>query len=253
MSFDPLRRGFIRSEEPEFASDPRKDEVVGRTTADLLYDSRFYILLVLCVVGFVVAYVLIPEIGAWISDNLEILKVFFGPMIIGFLVGLKIVPIFLRVPTMDFVVLDFENFSGAIYRIPVTVLSRMEVSGGNDLAFSWRTGDTFRLARSVDLENGIIRTAWPHEVPIEQAAFTLSDLQKREDDYQRKTVENLLFRRRPIVIGADLARSSNDYLVSELSDLLKMKQFDIEEYLDREDPLRNAASMPSEEDDVLAE
>ena len=253
MSFDPFRWRTIGSTDPEFLRDPEKDEVVGRTVADLLYDSRFYILVIVLVVFVGLAYVFFPGIGEWFSANMEILRLFFGPMILFFIVGLKLVPMFLRVPTMDFLVLDFEGFGGAIYRIPVTLLAKMQISGGNSLSFSWRTGDTFRLARSVDLENRIIDLAWPHEVPIEQAAFSLSDMQRREKDYEQKSKENLLLRRRPVIIGTDLARTANDYLVSELSDLLKMKGFDIKDYIEVEDPLSKASEVDSEEDDVLGE
>ena len=251
MSFDPFRRGAAGSMDPEFVKDPERDEIVGRTTADLLYDSRFYILVIVLIVLAGLSLAFFPEVKEWFSANLEIFKLFFGPMIVFFIVGLKLVPIFLRVPTMDFVVMDFETFSGAIYRIPVTLLSKMQVSGGNSLTFSWRTGDTFRFARSVDLENGVIELAWPHEVPIELAAFSLSDMQRREKDYEQKSKENLLLRRRPVIIATDLARTSNDYLMSELSDLLKMKNFDIGDYIEVEDPLSKASSIDSEEDDIV--
>ena len=97
----------------------------------------------------------------------------------------------------------------------------------------------FKLARSVDIENGTIETAWPHSISIEQAAFTLSDLQAREKDYQDAKIENLLLRRRPVVLATDLAKDANDHLASELSDLLQLGKLDVDSYLDGLDPLES--------------
>ena len=249
FSKDILSRLRVHSEEPKFLDEGEDSgSVVGRTGADLLYDSRFYILIVVAILIGAFALILLPGAREAISDNLDILKLFFIPMIIFYWIGMRILPVLLHVPTMDFLVLDFENFTAAIYRIPLPLLTQMKITGGNNLNFSWRTGESMKLARRVDLDNGVIETAWPHEVPIEQAAFTMSDLQRREKDYERKSIENLLLRRRPTVIGADLARDSNMFLSKELSELLKLKQFDIDEYLRGLDPLEEPVRKDPMED-----
>lgn len=217
-------------------------EDVGRTWADLFWSGRMYILLVvLAVLGVVCFLVYRPDlsgIGSFIDRYSDAITCFIAAFIVFFIIGRYVTRNLLRVPTVEFLVLDFDGFRGEIYRIPVPLLSMMDVSGGNNLAFTWRTGDSFRLARKVDLENGVIETAWPHEVPIEQAAFTLSDLQRREEDYERTKIENLYLRRRPVVIASDLARRSNQELAHEISDTLELDELDIASYLDGLDPLK---------------
>lgn len=229
------------------SSDPRPSdysaEPVGRTWADILFAGRRMLLIVL---GVAVLLVLIaiyrPDlsgISGWYHDNKPAVKAFVAAFAVMFLIGRSITIRLLLVQTVDYLVLDFTDLRGAIYRIPVPLLSSFRITGGNNLQLSWRDGHVFKLARSVDIENGIIETAWPHQVPIEQAAFTLSDLQAREKDYRDAKIENLLLRRRPVVLAADLAKDANDRLASELSDLLQLGELDVRSYLDGLDPLES--------------
>lgn len=234
----------------DFIQEP---ELVGRTWADVLYRMRWILLVVL---GVVVCVVLVavyrPDtsgLSAAIHDNEDAIKAFIGIFILFFLIGRSFTIRVLSVQTVDYLVLDFVNLKGAIYRIPVPLLPEFRISGGNNLSFCWRDGHIFKLARRVDLEEGVIETAWPHEVPIEQAAFTLSDLQAREKDYQDCKIENLYLRRRPVVIASDLARQANDHLADEISDAMELGRLDIGSYLDGIDPLspRRAADDDQEE------
>ena len=216
-------------------------EPVGRTWADVLYGGRRLLLLIVVVIAaLVLIAVYRPDLSVlsdWYEDNKPAIQAFAVAFVAMFLIGRFITLRLIAVQTVDYLVLDFVNLRGSVYRIPVPLLSLFEVTGGNNLQFSWRDGHVFKLARSVDIENGIIETAWPHSVPIEQAAFTLSDLQAREKDYQDSKIENLLLRRRPVVLAADLARTANDHLASELSDLLQLGDLDVESYLEGLDPL----------------
>lgn len=232
---------------PRFMRDPEQPmDQVGRTWADILYSARRWILggLVLCIAG--VAIYLgggsLSGVSTFLEKYSDAIGFFIGCFVLFFIIGRGITRRLLRVPMMDYLVLDFDSMTGAIYRIPAPLLARMDVEGGNNLTFSWRTGDSFRLARSVDLENGVIRTAWPHEVPIEQAAFTLSDLQRREEDYEKTKIENLYLRRRPVVIAADLAKKANVDLTHEISDALSLDELDAEAYLEGLDPLKSRMS-----------
>lgn len=227
------------SSAPPF-TEPREE--VGRTWADLFWTGRAYILLAVVAVAVVACFLVyrpdLSGVGSFLDRYSDAISCFIAAFVVFFLIGRSVTRNLLRVPMMEFLVLDFDGFRGEIYRIPIPLLSMMDVSGGNNLAFTWRTGDGFRLARKVDLENGVIETAWPHEVPIEQAAFTLSDLQRREEDYERTKIENLYLRRRPVVIASDLARRSNQELAHEISDALELDELDIDAYLDGLDPLK---------------
>lgn len=230
-----------------------RSEPVGRTWADVFYSGRKRLALaVIIIVALILIVVYKPDFSfvlAWYRENKPAVHAFIGAFIVMFIIGRFITLRLIQVQTVDYLVLDFVNMRGSVYRIPVPLLSTFEVAGGNNLQLSWRDGHVFKLARSVDIENGVIETAWPHSVPIEQAAFTLSDLQAREKDYRDAKIENLLLRRRPIVLAADLARDSNDHLASELSDLLQLGTLDIDSYLDGLDPLhRRKLSDDSPED-----
>lgn len=235
MSSDSPMSGSIGSEVPDFAD----SEPVGRTWADMLYTGRRWIGLGVLILLIILAFAFIPGLREAVSDNSDVIGSFIGSSILFFFIGRIVTRRLLTVPTCDFLVIDFQEFRGELYRIPVPLLADMDVSGGNNLSFSWRSGQMFRLARRVDLENGIIETAWPHEVPIEEAAFTLSDLQRREADYERKSIENLYLRRRPVVIGADLARPAIQDISREISQLLGLADFDLESYLAGLDPLKH--------------
>ena len=115
---------------------------------------------------------------------------------------------------------------------------RMKVNGGNNLVFSWGMGYQFKLARRIDPENDEIEVAWPHEIPIEQAAITLDALQRREDDYTRCKIENLYLRRYPRVIAGDLARGASESFAKDLSEMLRLDDLDVDTYLGDLDPLR---------------
>lgn len=215
---------------------------VGRTWADILYSGRKTLLIIVLISAAVTIFVAyrpdLSPIGNWISENKAAIEAFCASYIVFYLIGRWLVKQLMAVQCVDYLVLDFVNLKGAVYRIPVPLLADFEVSGGNNLQFAWRDGHVFKLARSVDIEAGRIDTAWPHEVPIEQAAFTLADLQSREKDYRDCKIENLLLRRRPVVVAADLARESNDYLAHELSDVLSIGDLDVASYLDGLDPLQ---------------
>ena len=218
-------------------------EPVGRTWADILYGGRkllFFAFIAIVVLILIAIYR--PDLSgaaAWYEDSKPAIRAFIFAFIMMFLIGRFITIRLLSVQTVDYLVLDFVNMRGSVYRIPVPLLSSFRVSGGNNLQFSWRDGHIFKLARSVDIENGTIETAWPHSISIEQAAFTLSDLQAREKDYQDAKIENLLLRRRPVVLATDLAKDANDHLASELSDLLQLGKLDVDSYLDGLDPLES--------------
>lgn len=227
-------------------------EPVGRTWADILYGGRRLLFIgLVAIVALILIAIYRPDlsgVAAWYETCKPAIRIFIFAFVFMFLIGRFITIRLLSVQTVDYLVLDFVNMRGSVYRIPVPLLSSFRVSGGNNLQFSWRDGHVFKLARNVDLENGVIETAWPHSVPIEQAAFTLSDLQVREKDYQDAKIENLLLRRRPVVIAADLARESNDHLASELSDLLRLGDLDIESYLEGLDPLKYRRSVDDPEE-----
>lgn len=227
------------------SSDARPSDIrlepVGRTWADILFVGRRPLLVVLVAVVLLILTVIyrpdLSGISDWYDENKPAIKAFLSAFVVMFLIGRSITLRLLSIQTVDYLVLDFVNMRGSVYRIPVPLLASFKVSGGNNLQFSWRDGHVFKLARSVDIENGIIETAWPHSVSIEQAAFTLSDLQAREKDYQDAKIENLLLRRRPVVLATDLAKDANDRLSSELSDLLGLGTLDVDAYLDGLDPL----------------
>lgn len=239
MSFD-IRipgRDFIRGSN----GDADRPETVGRTWADILHaDRRILVLSVAVIVVLILIIVYKPDfsgVSVWYSENKLAIHAFLGAFVVMFFIGRFITLRLIQVLTVDYLVLDFVNMRGSVYRIPVPLLSTFQVSGGNNLQFSWRDGHVFKLARNVDIENGIIETAWPHEISIEQAAFTLSDLQAREKDYHDAKIENLLLRRCPMVLAADLAKDANDRLASELSDLLQLGSLDVDSYLAGLDPL----------------
>ena len=223
----------------------------GRTWADIIYGARRHILAVIVIIAAAVFFafsgVSVKDIGLFLEEYSDVLKAFGFSFLVFFLAGWTVTKKLLRVPTVDYLVLDFDSFTGAIYRIPVPVLFRMQVTGGNNLVFSWRTGASFKLARRVDLENGVIETAWPHEVPVEQAAFTLSDLARREDDYRDAKIENLFLRRRSMVAAADLAKRSNQALAHDISAVLKLDELDMDAYMAGLDPL---ASGRTAADDI---
>lgn len=236
------------------SSDVARDpEPVGRTWADVLYGGRRFLVLAIAVVVVLILVVVykpdLSGVSAWYEENRPAVQAFAAAFVVMFLIGRFITLRLIAVQTVDYLVLDFVNLRGSVYRIPVPLLSEFEVTGGNNLQFSWRDGHVFKLARRVDIDGGIIETAWPHEVPIEQAAFTLSDLQAREKDYRDCKIENLLLRRRPMVLAADLARDANDHLASELSELLELGELDVDSYLDGLDPLhrRKLYEDPPEE------
>ncbi len=239
MSSDSEVPGFTRD------ADTLSDQV-GRTWADLLYSARkwvlLFVILILAGIGLYLGGDSLSGVGSFLEKYSDAIGFFIGCFVLFFIIGRWITRFLLRVPMMDYLVLDFDSLTGALYRIPVPLLSKMEVSGGNNLTFSWRTGDSFRLARKVDLEAGVIETAWPHEVPIEQAAFTLSDLQRREEDYEHAKIENLYLRRRSVVIAADLAKKANVDLTHEISDALSIDELDIDAYLEGLDPLKSRMS-----------
>ncbi len=230
----------------------RAPEPVGRTWADVLYGGRRILLLIVAVIVMLVLIVVykpdLSVISEWYAANRPAVQAFFGAFAVMFIIGRFITLRLISVLTVDYLVLDFVNMRGSVYRIPVPLLSTFEVSGGNNLQFSWRDGHVFKLARSVDIEKGIIETAWPHEVSIEQAAFTLSDLQAREKDYHDAKVENLLLRRCPMVLAADLAKDANVHLASELSDLLQLGKLDVDSYLAGLDPLHRRKLLDDSEE-----
>ncbi len=231
--------GDIPSSVPDFID---SDGDIGRTWADIAWSARRHILVIVSVAIVAILYLVfrpdLSGIGLFLEKYSDAILCFLVAFVVFLLIGRSVTRNLLHVPMMEFLVLDFDGFRGEIYRIPVPLLSMMDVGGGNNLAFTWRTGDSFKLARRVDLENGVIETAWPHEVPIEQAAFTLSDLQRREKDYEDAKIENLYLRRRPVVIASDLARRSNYELTHEISDVLNLDELDIDEYLEGLDPLK---------------
>lgn len=234
-----------------------RSEPVGRTWADVFYSGRRRLAAaVVIIVALILIVVYKPDfsfVSVWYQENKPAVHAFVGAFVVMFIIGRFITLRLIQVQTVDYLVLDFVNMRGSVYRIPVPLLSTFEVTGGNNLQLSWRDGHVFKLARSVDIENGIIETAWPHSVPIEQAAFTLSDLQAREKDYRDSKIENLLLRRRPIVLAADLARDSNDHLASELSDLLQLGTLDVDSYLDGLDPLHRRKFSEDAPEDAAGE
>lgn len=227
---------------------------VGRTWADVFYSGRMMIFIIVAAIFAVILFVVyhpdLAPVGDWIHRNKSSIEAFCASFIVFYILGRWLTLTLMQVQSVDYLVLDFINLKGAVYRIPVPLLADFEVSGGNNLQLAWRDGHVFKLARSVDIEKGIIETAWPHEVPIEQAAFTLADLQVREKDYRDAKIENLLLRRRPVVVAADLARESNDYLARELSDLLQLGDLDVDSYLKDLDPLQPRHFADSAPEDV---
>ncbi len=224
----------------------RPQEVVGRTWADVVWRGRGALLaVILLLIVVLVLAIARPDLSG-VGGHAGEIEAFIAALVLGVIVGRIAAGRLHRVRYVDYLVLDFEGLRGAIYRIPVPQLARMEISGGSNLVFSWRTGQTVRLARRVDLRAGVIETAWPHEVPIEQAAYTLSDLQAREEDYERCKIENLMLRRRSMVIAADLARQANTHLADEISDVLQLGSLDVVAYMEGLDPLKPHREDPED-------
>ena len=152
-------------------------EPVGRTWADILFAGRRMLLLILGVVVLLALVAIyrpdLSDISEWYRDNKPAIRAFVLAFILMFVIGRFITLRLISVQTVDYLVLDFVNLRGAVYRIPVPLLSLFRISGGNNLQLSWRDGHVFKLARSVSIEDGIIETAWPHQVPIEQARRTI--------------------------------------------------------------------------------
>lgn len=213
-------------------------EVVGRTWLDLIYMGRWWLLGILLVVGIVVLVVMDDSITAFVDSRGEDLESLAVGLVAGFIAARWITMKFLRVPTIDFLVLDFQNLTGDVWSVPVPRLRKMKVNGGNNLVFSWGMGYQFKLARRIDIENNEIEVAWPHEIPIEQAAITLDALQRREDDYTRCKIENLYLRRYPRVIAGDLARGASESFARDVSEMLRIDGLDLDEYIGDLDPLR---------------
>ena len=213
-------------------------EVVGRTWIYLIFMGRWWILGILVVVGLCLLVLLDDSITAFADSHGEDIQSLAVGLVVGFLAARWLVLKFLRVPTMDFLVLDFQNLTGDVWSVPIPRLKRMKVNGGNNLVFSWGMGYQFKLARRIDPENDEIEVAWPHEIPIEQAAITLDALQRREDDYTRCKIENLYLRRYPRVIAGDLARGASESFAKDLSEMLRLDDLDVDTYLGDLDPLR---------------
>lgn len=228
MSFDGIR---IKPKD-------KPTEVVGRTWLDLIFMGRWWLLLILIVVGLVLLMVLDDSVSVWAEQHGEDIESAAVGLVVGAIAGRWITRKFLRVPTIDFLVLDFENLTGDVWSVPVPRLASMKVNGGNNLVFSWGLGYQFKLARRVDPFTNEIEVAWPHEIPIEQAAISLDALQRREDDYTRCKIENLYLRRYPRVLAADLARGASESFASDLSEMLRIDDFDIDGYVGGLDPLR---------------
>ena len=203
-------------------------EPVGRTWADILFAGRRLLLLVLGVVVLLVLVAIyrpdLSGISEWYRDNKPAIRAFVLAFILMFVIGRFITLRLISVQTVDYLVLDFVNLRGAVYRIPVPLLSSFRISGGNNLQLSWRDGHVFKLARSVSIEDGIIAK-----------------------------IENLLLRRRPVVLAADLARDANDHLASELSDLLELGDLDVDSYLNGLDPLKPRKGSDEGSDDTVQE
>lgn len=223
-------------------------EMVGRTWLDLLWYGRWWLLAILIVIGTVLLVVLDGSISSYVEVHEKDIKSLAVGILAGFVVGRWLTRKFFRVPTMDFLVLDFHNMTGDVWSVPVPRLKEMKVNGGNNLVFSWGMGYQFKLARRIDPDKNEIEVAWPHEVPIEQAAITLSALQQREDDYTRCKIENLYLRRYPRVIAGDIARSSSEAFAGDLSEMLRMRDFDVVSYIEGLDPLR--AKRPVDQSDL---
>ena len=223
-------------------------EMVGRTWLDLLWYGRWWLFAILVVVGIVLLVVLDDSVSVYVEEHGEDIKSAAVGLVAGFVVGRWLTRKFFRVPTMDFLVLDFQNMTGDVWSVPVPRMKEMKVNGGNNLVFSWGMGFQFKLARKVDPENNEIEVAWPHEVPIEQAAITLSALQQREEDYTRCKIENLYLRRYPRVIAGDIARGASESFARDVSEMLRIDDFDIVSYIDGLDPLR--VKRPTDRSDV---
>ena len=213
-------------------------EAVGRTWVDVAYLGRWWFLAIIAIVGIVLLVVLDDSVSGFVETYGEDIKSAAAGLVVGAVASRWITLKFLRIPFVDFLILDFENLTGDVWSVPVPRLQRMKVNGGNNLTFSWGKGYQFKLARSIDLDKDEITVAWPHEIPIEQAAITLSALQLREDDYTRCKIENLYLRRYPRVIGADLARGASESFAMDLSEMLRLDDFDVDGFVDHLDPLR---------------
>ena len=213
-------------------------EAVGRTWLDLIWYGRWWLLAILAVIGLVLLVVLDDSISQWVELHDEDVKSAAVGIVAGLIVGRWVTRKYLRIPTMDFLILDFQHMTGDVWSVPVPRLAEMKVNGGNNLVFSWGMGYQFKLARSIDLDKNEIEVAWPHEIPIEQAAISLSALQQREDDYTRCKVENLYLRRYPRVIAGDIARGASESFAKDISEMLRIDDFDVMSYIDGLDPLR---------------
>ena len=223
-------------------------EAVGRTWVDVFYLGRWWFLAILVIIGLVLLVVFEDSVSGLAEAHGEDIKSLAVGAVAGFIASRWVTNRFLRVPTMDFLVLDFQNMTGDVWSVPVPRMKEMKVNGGNNLVFSWGMGFQFKLARKVDPENNEIEVAWPHEVPIEQAAITLSALQQREEDYTRCKIENLFLRRYPRVIAGDIARGASESFARDVSEMLRIDDFDTVSYIDGLDPLR--VKHPMDRSDV---
>lgn len=215
-----------------------RPEAVGRTWVDVAYLGRWWFLAILVLVCVVLLVVLDDSVSDFVEAHGDDIKSLAVGLVAGLIVSRWFTLRFLRIPTMDFLILDFQRMTGDVWSVPVPRLKQMKVNGGNNLVFSWGCGFQFKLARSIDLDRNEITVAWPHEVPIEQAAITLSALQQREDDYTRCKIENLFLRRYPRVIAGDIARGASESFAKDLSEMLRMDDFSIDDLIDGLDPLR---------------
>ena len=103
-------------------------EMVGRTWLDLLWYGRWWLLAILVVVGIVLLVVLDDSVSVFVEENGEDIKSAAVGLAAGFVVGRWITRKFLRIPTMDFLVLDFQNMTGDVWSVPVPRLKEMKVN-----------------------------------------------------------------------------------------------------------------------------
>lgn len=138
---------------------------------------------------------------------------------------------FLKPATVEIVIFDYQTFRGDIYLFPMPVFKTF-ASKGHSLPFSWGASNRqFYFARNIDFEKQIIDFGWPHKIRIEEAAVILASLQAREDDYARLKKENIIIRRYPKVVGAEIALRANNAILSDIDDALYLGKFDVDEYL----------------------
>ena len=115
-------------------------EAVGRTWVDVFYLGRWWLLAILVIVGLVLLVVLDDSVSALAETHGEDIKSLAVGAVAGFIASRWVTNRFFRVPTMDFLVLDFQNMTGDVWSVPVPRMKEMKVNGGNNLVFSWGMG-----------------------------------------------------------------------------------------------------------------